>query len=34
MKKKTVFDFRTIKSFDDACKKSGIDPKAWIEDNV
>lgn len=28
MKKKTVFDFRTIKSFDDACKKSGIDPKA------
>ena len=28
MKKKTVFDFRTIKSFDDACKKLGIDPKA------
>ena len=28
MKKKTVFNFKTIKSFDDACKKLGIDPKA------
>lgn len=26
--KKENFDFRTIKSFDDACKKEGIDPNA------
>ena len=25
---KTKFDFKTIKSFEDACKKEGIDPSA------
>jgi hypothetical protein len=26
--KKTKFDYRTIKSFEDACKKIGVDPTA------
>jgi hypothetical protein len=30
-KSKTAFDYKTIKSFEDACKKLGIDPSALPE---
>jgi hypothetical protein len=33
-KSKEVFDFRTIKTFEDACKKLGIDPAKLPGENI